>query len=908
MSDKYSLDDILSEYNTKGKAENSKKIDIDSFLDDYDNKKAKTVAVSKDKTIETLDDDTPKVTLHNTDIFQKIKEEDERESQLENVKKAEDNSDFSDKYKNLPLKATEISEKSKNSEKEYIPEPKKGKSFSEKFEEENKYNDSKKTATATLEKPVETPVIEEKPKEQIDPFDKFAGLSSGSENRGTVSTIDDILKEYDAISGGDEKKNSVKRSLTEFFTKLIPPGEKSQNDELLEGMNRIKKERISRTQHLGMVERKSISDIELNLDDKILPDTAQIEIDMKDSEIDKLNQLNERRSKKIKDFVLVGDEEETSPDNSEETETKKEIDGYESFEDAPSILSDIKQLKNTLIIRLFILSICALFSLFISLSNDFDFLPKIVMLNKREETEIYLFVNLIIGIIAVFLSFNWVKNAFSNLMAFKSNCDTLPAISIISSLILTMCMYVEAPLVNSGFVQLYITSSIIMLVLNTVGKCLIVSRTERSFSFISGATEKYAVFNVEDKAKAENFTRGALRDFPRLSAMKKTEFITDFMNTTYENDVTDKICRIYTPIILAASALIGLVSAILNWRMFGFSAILIGFSVFIGTANLAGMFSMMLVVNLPLERSSQKNAERNGFILGNEAIEEFAETNSILVDASELFPAGSVKLVNIKVYSDTRIDEAIVEAASLTNHSDSILKGMFYEIIAGKTELLNPVESYIFEDSLGLCGWINNKRVLLGNRELMINHSIDGIPTEKKEKEYAKGKRSAVYLSISGELSALFVVELNASTEIKNSLKKLQKKSIYTVIHTVDSLVSINHLSELFDISPEFFKLLPFRNHEDFDKEVSYTPKHSSHLACSGRFSGFTSLLLSCKDLHTTITVGIIIQSISALLAIIISIMMVIFGSYQEFNVSSIIIYNFAFTAILLLFQLFRKN
>ena len=49
---------------------------------------------------------------------------------------------------------------------------------------------------------------------------------------------------------------------------------------------------------------------------------------------------------------------------------------------------------------------------------------------------------------------------------------------------------------------------------------------------------------------------------------------------------------------------------------------------------------------------------------------------------------------------------------------------MFYDIIGGRTELLEPVESYIYEDSMGLCGWINNKRVLLGNRDLMLNHSI----------------------------------------------------------------------------------------------------------------------------------------------------------------------------------------
>lgn len=55
-------------------------------------------------------------------------------------------------------------------------------------------------------------------------------------------------------------------------------------------------------------------------------------------------------------------------------------------------------------------------------------------------------------------------------------------------------------------------------------------------------------------------------------------------------------------------------------------------------------------------------------------------------------------------------------AASLSCQSGSVLKSTFYKMLRGKTELLYPVESYIYEDGLGLSGWIENKRVLLGTR------------------------------------------------------------------------------------------------------------------------------------------------------------------------------------------------
>ena len=69
---------------------------------------------------------------------------------------------------------------------------------------------------------------------------------------------------------------------------------------------------------------------------------------------------------------------------------------------------------------------------------------------------------------------------------------------------------------------------------------------------------------------------------------------------------------------------------------------------------------------------------------------------------------------------------------------------------------------------MGVCGWINNKRVLLGNRALMTSHNIEGIPSKTKEFEYTENGKDAIYLSVSGNLSAMFIVEVNASVEVKS--------------------------------------------------------------------------------------------------------------------------------------------
>lgn len=928
---KYSVDDILNEYSGSTEKKGSSDIDLDDILGSYGNGAA--------------DEKKPEISLHNTDLFRKVNGENTAVgADASEISDPKDN--FTRKYDRLSSAMSAVREKSpKNGFTPTEKPPKPDRSFSEKMEEKGLYGDEedredkaerqslrsilgKKQETETAgktdappEPPIQSAAVSNK-KEEISPFEKYALIEDDTDdNAGSSlspaspirsSELENILSEYSAKKKTVRKTEStIHRGITDFFTKLVPKqsGEEgvTGNTELLDGMMKAKKERIARGHNVSPIERKSISDIDLNLDDKIIPDTSKIPIDEEQRESDKIAELKERRSKKIKDFVLVGDEEDVD-DEEVGGEQSRVIDDFESFDDAPSIAHDIAQLKGGLILRMIVLAICLAASAYIAVANDTQKLPVMELLNKRSQTSTFLFVNAILGLLAAFSSYTVISCGLSKLLSLKADCDSLCAVSAVTSITTSVIMFANQNLIKGSFVHIYIPVAIASLLFNTVGKLLIVNRTQQSFRFVSGSSDKYAVFPVADEETAQNFTRGALSDFPKLAAMRKTEFLSEFLKTSYASDSTDRFCRIFTPVVIAAAVVIGALAGIVGRTDHGSSSIYIGISVFVGVVAICTGFSMMLVVNLPMMRAAKKNAEMQGVILGFDCIDEFAESNSILIDADRLFPQGSVKLAAIKVFSDTRIDEAIVEAASLTTQAGSILKNMFYDIIGGKTELLNPVESYIFEDSMGLCGWINNKRVLLGNRDLMVNHSIEGMPPLAKEKEYTENGRNAVYLSISGELSAMFLVEITPTMEIRQAFGELQKNDVYVMIRSVDSLVSINRLSELFEVSPEHLKLIPFRVHEQFNEVTEYQIKQKASLACSGRFAAFSSLILSCKRMKVTIGAGIGIQAVSMLLGILICMAMVVLNCFQELSVSMALTYNFIFTAALMLFQILRRN
>lgn len=909
MADKlYSVDDIINEYSGKGGESGGSKESVDELLENF-----------------KKDDPTEKVTLHNTDIFGKIDEKTavKDEEKLQKPSKAE--GAFEEKYSKLSEKMNEVAKRESETPEKVVKGQGRERSFSEKIE--SGFGDDKKAEKGDslaqrfknrrkqeAEQAEEVPAPEPSVQRPVQPgpFDKYNAIAqdNGEEaeeekpsdtiKRG--KSLDEILDEYSKERPAQKTRREFTqhRSITEFFTRRIPTDD--AGGELSDEMRRLRKERLSRTQGVTPVERKSISDIDLKLEGKILPDTSQFRIDS--SETAKLDELKERRNKKIKDFVLVGDEEDEPDEDTDE----KAIEDYEEYDDAAAVVSDIDRIKGTLTLRLIVVAVCLAVSAYISLANDLSIFPMFDLLNKRTQTNTYLFVNAIIGILAAFSAYPVISCGLSKLFSMKADCDSLSAVAMVTGIANCVIMFANSNLIKGSIVHIYLTTAILSLLFNTIGKLLIVTRTKRSFSFVSGSGDKYALLKVEDEETAQNFTRGTLRDFPNLVAMKKTEMLRDFLKISYAPDSTDNFCRVFTPIILAAGVIVGVLAGFVAKGEYGSAGAYVGFSVFTGCVAICSAVSLMLVVNLPMEKASKKNSELQGALLGYDAVEEFADTNSVLIDAAQLFPQGSVTLSAIKVFSDTRIDEAIVEAASLTNQSGSVLKNMFYDIIAGKTELLDPVESYIFEDSMGLCGWINNKRVLLGSRELMINHSIEEVPSAAKEQEYTRGGKSAVYLSISGELSAMFIVEISPSLEVKNALTELSKQGVYTVIKTVDSLISINLISELYGVSSEYFKLLPFRLYEKYEETVSYEPNVTAAAACSGKFAALSSIICGCKNLRGTITTGIALEAVSVLLGIMICFAMVLLKCFGELSATMTCAYNLCFALVFAVFQTFRKT
>ena len=669
----------------------------------------------------------------------------------------------------------------------------------------------------------------------------------------------------------------------------------------ISSMSRGKVKKTGKQRNVAPVNRPSVKDIKLGLTGKIIPKTEEFDRPMVDNDAtfeEKTAALYEHRRKKVESFVLdtSENEDEKPAEGAAVVNGQKE---FENFGEAPKILNDILQVKSNLFLRLCVLLFTGIFSLLITVANDFE-LPLIKTFDRSISPSAFLFTNTILGLIALGVSYTVMTAGIKNMINRKPDCDSIAAIGIFVTVITGIINLFEPESVREGYYHVYISAAIMGLVFNTLGKMMIVQRTEKNFRYVAGEFDRYAVKRVSDE-NAANFAKGTEADPAVMTAMEKTEFVSDFVKHSYSPDISDEFARKVSPIILIAGAVVALLSFIFDKNASAaVDKIFVALAAFSGVVTMCSSVSLMLAVNVPMNRGANKFLQYSSVMLGYSAVDEYADANSMLVEAEQLFPKDSVDLVNLKLLSANSLEECILMAASLTCQAGSVLKNAFYRILKGKTEMLYPVESYIYEDGLGLSGWIDNKRVLLGTRKLMENHSIDGIPPLTKEQEYG-GDNTVLYLSVSGVVSTMFVVRVQPSISVTKWLQELESEGIVAVIRSVDGFLSEEFISDLFGLESGSVKLLPFRFHNEYEKETEYTDKVSSSMLCSGHFTSFAMLMVGAKRIKSAAYFGVAIQMGAIVLAAIISLASMLLGTFSQITPSVVIAYNLMFTAVSLL-------
>lgn len=567
-------------------------------------------------------------------------------------------------------------------------------------------------------------------------------------------------------------------------------------------------------------------------------------------------------------------------------------DDYENPSQAESVEKNLSNQFTSLIIRCIIILVLFVCASVLCLSPVLGYqLPEAIAFSKSGI--VFPAINLAIICIAALTCNVTVGGGLLSLARFRAGNDTFAACSVIGAAALGVSFVIDPTSMSSGGENLFFPITLLCLLFNTIGKALSAKRIGDNFETLVSGKDQSALLPVHNKELARELT-GQRDETPRFCTSAKAKFFARFLELSYRDDATESIARVVAPIVFLCSILVGVIAFLLTGRISdavtGFAAILC----------VASPFSATIAGALPVYRSCRALNERGSMMAGGYTAETFAETDSVLLDIEDLFPAGSIVLHAIKTFAQGRIDEAILDAASVICSTKSTLGSIFLNVVQGDRKLLRPVDTIIYEDGMGLSAWVGGKRVLIGNRELMINHGID-IPSHDYENKYVGGGKDILYLANSGVLTAMFVLSYHADEEVYRSLGIMAGRGIRLVINCSDPNITTEKLSELFAYPESQLKLLSSKyqqkcaelteERETASAAAVYDGSLSSLsdlLNCSGiiRQSSFAAALLEMIG----IVLGFILVTIFLFTGNIASLSMYMLAAFQLFWLAAVLV------------------
>ncbi len=626
--------------------------------------------------------------------------------------------------------------------------------------------------------------------------------------------------------------------------------------------------------------------------------------------------LKKSRKEKIKDFQLSTDldhipdieyDDDLSQGEDENLDSDKKVfaslpsyteDEYNGPEDKSRILQNLLKAKKFALA----FSVVELLILIASMT-----ISSIVKLSGGNFASVggsatnYLIIHIALLILACAFEIGTFTKGVQGLFSLKPNVAT--GNSIVFVLCVAQCIVFIFTAQSSAIdFVIYAPVACFIFTISAFSKFFMLSRVLGNFEFCTGGTTLYSVEEIQNEADSFEIGRGLLLGDPDICYSSRIKNPSNFIAQSFSEQSSDKLATKLIPSVLGASLLVAIVSGVSTKDAVS------AFSSFVAIACVGFPAFSLFSSNLSLYVTNKKLNSNGCAILGHKATQDLAGANAIVVDSYDLFKKGRCGLDGIKTFHSMRIDEAILNAAALVIESGGPLSDVFDSVILGRREILPPVESLAYEDRLGLSAWIHGRRVLLGSRDLLINHNVE-VPDIAVEEKYLKRGKNVMYLSVAGKVAAMFVISYYANENIGRSLRKVEERGLTILVRTSDSNITEELLCQYFKLPLSAVKIISPVSGDIYNKYRKTTlDSPTSGILHKGTEDSFLTSLTNAIRLNKLNSVNGVVQIVYCSVAISIFALLSFLSGLANVDATEIIVFQFAWTAIASLIPIFKRS
>ncbi len=596
-------------------------------------------------------------------------------------------------------------------------------------------------------------------------------------------------------------------------------------------------------------------------------------------------------------FHLGGKADDESADSAAQPFDTAEIPvprrrDYESAEDAPAVRKELDENLLHLTTACIVSGAVALVLLVLAfIAAALPAMPGVL----AGET-VYPAVALVLLAVAAGINWKTLLNGLQGL-AKKPTPDSLTALAVVGALLQALIVLITKSYTNE--VTLLAGPAALVLCANTVGKRMNAATVRDNFQLVSKNVDHAVAYRLKDAGALRAASQGLAQPHPSVLVSRPTQIFRGFLASSAAAGTSDKNQQQFAWA-AGGCALLGFLITVIRTHNLT-SAVTILASILCLAAPLAGT----LLAALPARLMQRSAAQVGAVVPGWRDIRQLGRINVIQVTARDLFPQGCVTLAGIKPIKNAPIDLAIVYAASIMAEACPTLRDVFLNML-GDRSMLAKVDDRETVYGKGYIGWVNKRRVLVGNRSLMQDYGVK-LPSLEYEQHHTVNQRRMIYLAVSGKLFAMFQVAYQRDPDTAAVLDSLRHSGLSLIVDCDDFNCDTALLEAAYSLPAGAVKVLNTAEHELMNPATAWLPESDGNMLHLGSFASFVGGLEAAAGAAEGERKSAVVVTASVLISCALGVLLTLTGGLATLPLPALVLYQAAWCVLAMIFPLFQR-
>lgn len=274
----------------------------------------------------------------------------------------------------------------------------------------------------------------------------------------------------------------------------------------------------------------------------------------------------------------------------------------------------------------------------------------------------------------------------------------------------------------------------------------------------------------------------------------------------------DRIASYFVPVVVTTASVAGL-----SWYFFGHIGLDFSVLVFVSVVVISCPCALGVATPAALLVGTSKGAQNGVLIKGGEYLEQAGKINTVVFDKTGTLTIGKPAVTDIVALDEKSPNDVLHLAASAEKGSEHPLGKAVVDEAKVRSISVSDPDDFEAIAGEGVKARVDGRTVVLGNRQLMAETSVDLSKAESCLKKLEEEGKTAMVVCSDGRVAGIVAVADTVKPSAKATVEALRSMGVQVVMLTGDNSLTAAAIAEKIGIERYVAEVLPQQKEEKIE-------------------------------------------------------------------------------------------